>query len=62
MTQEADRERTSESRGGPPGRLSRLSHDIYLEIAGVTLVAPAVFLLSIQDMGGTLFEITQSVK
>jgi hypothetical protein len=25
------------------GKVSRLPHDIYLEIAGVTLVAPAIF-------------------
>jgi multiple sugar transport system permease protein len=61
LTQAVDREPATEPRGGLRGRLSRLSHDIYLEIAGVTLVAPAVFLLCILIAGPFMYVVWDSL-
>jgi ABC-type sugar transport system permease subunit len=42
-------------------KLSRLPHDIYLQIAGVTLVAPAVFLLCLLIVGPFVYVVWESL-
>jgi multiple sugar transport system permease protein len=42
-------------------RLSRLPHDIYLEIAGVTLISPAVFLLCLLIAGPFVYVVWESL-
>jgi multiple sugar transport system permease protein len=42
-------------------QLSRLSHNIYLEIAGVTLVSPAIFLLSLLIAGPFVYVVWESL-
>jgi len=58
-SEQAHEEPASES--GLREKLSRLPHDIYLQIAGVILIAPAIFLLCLLIVGPFLYVLWESL-